>query len=301
MENNLLTTEQRNILSNKIDTKSISEILKIINSEDKKVPLAIESCLDNIACVIQCVVDSFNADGRLIYIGAGTSGRLGVLDASECPPTFGVSTEMVQGIIAGGDYALRHSMEGVEDNEEAGIDACKNISLSEKDTLIGVTANGGAPFVVAALKYGKSIGASTAVISCNQTAKAFDIVKKEHRICAEVGPEIITGSTRMKSGTAQKLILNMISTTAMIKIGKVYNNWMIDLNPVNEKLINRSINMICDITSCSKEVAEKTFYDSKMNIRASVLMILLDVVLEDAREMLKKSKGNINNVLDDKF
>lgn len=301
MENDLLTTEQRNSISNKIDTKSITDIITIINSEDKKVPFSIENCLENIACVIQCVVNSFNNDGRLIYIGAGTSGRLGVLDASECPPTFGVSNQMVQGIIAGGDYALRNSIEGVEDNTKAGIDACKKIDLSTNDTIIGITANGGAPFVVSALEYASSIGASTAVISCNQTAKAFNVVMPEHRICAEVGPEIITGSTRMKSGTAQKLILNMISTTAMIKIGKVYNNWMIDLNPVNSKLINRSINMICDITLCSKNIAEKTFYDSEMNIRASVVMILLDLNLKEAKRLLEKHKGNINNLLDNKF
>jgi N-acetylmuramic acid 6-phosphate etherase len=301
MEHNSFTTEQRNIISNKIDTKSIIDIIEIINSEDKKVPLAVEKCLDKIANVISLVVESFENDGRLIYIGAGTSGRLGVLDASECPPTFGVSKEMVQGIIAGGDYALRNSVEGVEDDREAGIESCKKISLNNKDTLIGITANGGAPFVVEALKYASSIGCKTAAISSNQNAKIFDVVDPDFRIHADVGPEIITGSTRMKSGTAQKLILNMITTTAMIKIGKVYNNWMIDLNPVNSKLINRSINMICDITHCSKEEAKTTFYDSKMNVRASVIMILLNINLEEAKVLLEKNKGNINDVLDNNY
>ena len=217
------------------------------------------------------------------------------------PPTFGVSKEMVQGIIAGGDYALRNSVEGVEDDKEAGIEACKNINISNKDTLIGITANGGAPFVVEALNYANSIGCKTAAISSNQNAKIFSVVDSDFRIHADVGPEIITGSTRMKSGTAQKLILNMITTTAMIKIGKVYNNWMIDLNPVNSKLVNRSINMISDITHCSKEEATTTFYDSKMNIRASVIMILLNINLNEALELLEENKGNINDVLDNNY
>lgn len=301
MEQNSFTTEQRNINSNKIDTKSIYEIIEIINSEDKKVPFAVEKCLNEIANVISLVVKSFNNNGRLIYIGAGTSGRLGVLDASECPPTFGVSKEMVQGIIAGGDYALRNSVEGVEDDKVAGVEACKKVKICNKDTLIGITANGGAPFVIEALKYASSIGCNTAAISCNHNAKIFDVVDKKNRIHADVGPEIITGSTRMKSGTAQKLILNMITTTAMIKIGKVYNNWMIDLNPVNSKLVNRSINMICDITSCSKDVATKTFYDSEMNVRASVVMILLNISLKESKTLLEKNEGNINDVLDNNF
>lgn len=299
METISFTTEQRNINSIKIDTKSIIEILEIINSEDKKVPFAVEKSLDKIANVIELVVDSFNKKGRLIYIGAGTSGRLGVLDASECPPTFGVSNEMVQGIIAGGDFALRNSVENVEDDKEAGIEACKKINLSRNDTIIGITANGGAIFVVESLKYANSLGCKTAAISCNYNARIFDVVNFKHRIFADVGPEIITGSTRMKSGTAQKLILNMITTTSMIKIGKIYNNWMIDLNPVNSKLIKRSINMICEITGCSKQLATKTFYDSKMNVRASIIMILLDTELESAIILLKKNNGNINNVLDD--
>ncbi|MGD1821893.1 MAG: N-acetylmuramic acid 6-phosphate etherase [Pleomorphochaeta sp.] len=298
MEHNTFTTEQRNINSNKIDTKSIYDIIKIINSEDKKVPIAVEKSLDEIANVIKLVVKSFKSNGRLIYIGAGTSGRLGVLDASECPPTFGVSKQMVQGIIAGGDYALRNSVEDVEDDKEAGIAACKKIGLSNKDTLIGITANGGATFVIESLKYANSVGCSTAAISSNHNAKIFDVVNKQHRIFADVGPEIITGSTRMKSGTAQKLILNMITTTAMIKIGKVYNNWMIDLNPVNSKLVKRSINMICEITDCSKEEASRTFYESNMNVRASIIMVLLNTDLETAQVLLKENKGNINNVLD---
>jgi len=298
MNKKVPTTEQRNIVSNKIDTKSIIEIIKIINNEDKKVPFAVEKALDNIANVIQCVVDSFNKDGKLFYIGAGTSGRLGVLDASECPPTFGVSKHMVQGIIAGGDFALRNSVEGVEDNKEEGVNSCKKLALSSNDVLIGVTANGGAPFVVAALEYASSIGCQTAAISCNENTEVFKVIKPENRIFAEVGPEIITGSTRLKSGTAQKLILNMISTTAMIKIGKVYNNWMIDLNPVNSKLIKRSIHMICDITSCSLEEAERAFYESNMNIRASVVMLLLRVDYKNAIFLLNKNNGNINNVLD---
>lgn len=301
MEPSLFTTEQRNKKSNKIDQKSIFEIIQIINSEDKKVPLAVEKCLDKIANVVGIVVESFENGGKLVYIGAGTSGRLGVLDASECPPTFGVSNKMVQGIIAGGDFALRNSVEGVEDDKVAGVESCKNIALNNKDTLIGITANGGANFVVEALNYANSIGCKTAAISSNQNAVIFDVVESNHRIHADVGPEIITGSTRMKSGTAQKLILNMITTAAMIKIGKVYNNWMIDLKPVNSKLVNRSINMICDITSCSKDTAKTTFYESKMNIRASVIMILLKINLKEAQILLEKNTGNINDVLDNNF
>lgn len=287
MESKSRVTEQRNKASVGIDRASTIEMLRIINSEDKKVPFAVESAIDEIAYVVDSVVERFKRGGRLFYIGAGTSGRLGVLDASECPPTYGVSNKMVQGIIAGGEKALTTSIEGAEDDRSQGVSDCKERELSSDDTLIGITANGGAPYVVAALEYANSIGAYTAAISCNESTPVFDLVDERSRIYLPVGPEIVTGSTRMKSGTAQKLVLNMITTASMIKLGKVYDNLMVDLVPVNAKLIERSISMIMTITAVDRSRAEEVFYSSGNRTKVAIVMAAYDVPLEEAEKMLE--------------
>lgn len=298
--NNLQFTEQRNKDSYQIDTKSTIEILKIMNNQDKQVPLAVESALPNIATMVDDIVTAFKANGRLFYIGAGTSGRLGVLDASECPPTFGVKPEMVQGIIAGGTPALTNSVEWAEDNGQAGIDELKCRNFSSKDVLIGITASGGAAFVVEAMKYAKSLGAKVGAICCNPVTAVFDVADEERRIYLPVGPEIITGSTRLKSGTAQKLTLNMITTAAMIRIGKVYNNLMVDLQPVNAKLILRAQRLIKEITGCSNERAEELFYEADKNTKVAIVMELVQVDKENAISLLGSNQGSINRIIMEK-
>lgn len=293
-----METEQRNPLSYRIDSKSTLEILNIINSEDKRVPFAVETAISQIAIIVDDVVASFNKGGRLFYIGAGTSGRLGVLDASECPPTYGVAPTMVQGIIAGGLKALTTSVEWAEDDGDAGIESLKSHNFSSSDVLIGITASGGAPFVVEAMRYAKELGAKVGAISCNRDTAVFDLIDEDHRIFVPVGPEIITGSTRMKAGTAQKLVLNMITTTAMIRIGKVFNNLMVDLRPVNAKLVLRARRLISEVTGCSEERATELFEASGHNTKVAITMGLLSVEKEEATELLQLSEGSISRVLD---
>lgn len=293
-----METEQRNPLSYRIDSKTTLEILEIINAEDKRVPFSVEAAIPRIATVVEDVVASFNNGGRLFYIGAGTSGRLGVLDASECPPTYGVDPSMVQGIIAGGLKALTKSVEWAEDDGDAGIHTLKEHSFSGNDVLIGITASGGAPFVVEAMRYAKELGSKVGAISCNKDTAVFDLIDEDHRIFVQVGPEIITGSTRMKAGTAQKMVLNMITTTAMIRIGKVFNNLMVDLRPVNAKLILRAQRLIREVTGCSEERSIELFEASGHNTKVAITMGLLSIDKEQATEMLQISKGSISRVLE---
>ncbi|HCS36155.1 MAG TPA: N-acetylmuramic acid 6-phosphate etherase [Sphaerochaeta sp.] len=292
----LPSTEQRNPLSYRIDTKSTLEILQIINSEDRNVPLAVATALDPIAALVDDVVESFQKGGRLFYIGAGTSGRLGVLDASECPPTFGVPPTLVQGLIAGGLPALTRSVEWAEDNPDSGVAELRSREFSSIDVLVGITASGQAPYVVGAMQYAQSLGARVGAISSNETSKVFDCA--DHKIFLPVGPEIITGSTRMKSGTAQKLVLNMITTTAMIRIGKVYNNLMVDLMPLNTKLVDRAKRLVMEITGCDRQEAERLYTVSGGNVRVSILMSLLAVDVAEAQMLLDTNGGSINRVLD---
>lgn len=289
-------TEQRNPASYQIDTKSTAEILTIINNEDKKVPEAVSQAIPQLTQLVDCAVAVFKKGGRLFYLGAGTSGRLGVLDASECPPTYGVSPDMVQGFIAGGDAALRRSIEGAEDDENHGVDQLRSAGFSAADMLVGITASGSAPYVLGALRYARSLGSPTGAISCNKDSRTFELAN--YPIYLPVGPEIVTGSTRMKSGTAQKLALNMITTTAMIRLGKVYNNFMIDLMPVNAKLVERSKRLINEITGCGEECAARIFEDSGRKIRTAVIMASLRVTKEEAEALLKQGNGNINHALD---
>ncbi|MFA6890880.1 MAG: N-acetylmuramic acid 6-phosphate etherase [Sphaerochaetaceae bacterium] len=285
-------TEQPNPASYMIDTKTSLEICRIINQEDMKVPAVVETALPAIAALVDDVVASFRKNGRLIYIGAGTSGRLGVLDASECPPTYGVDPGMVQGIIAGGDPALVRSVENAEDDGDAGIESLKRIAFTNKDVLVGITASGSAPFVVEAMRYAKGLGAVVGAMSCN--AESLSFLYAKHVIYLPVGPEIITGSTRMKSGTAQKLVLNMITTASMIRIGKVYNHFMVDFKPTNTKLMKRSLRLIQEIAGCSSDEAKKAFGQCHNNTKAGILIALVGITYEKAISVLEEAEGNLH-------
>jgi N-acetylmuramic acid 6-phosphate etherase len=288
------TTEQRNAASQDIDRKTTLEIVTIINSEDQKVAPAIQKILPEIAALVDDIVVAFKNNGRLIYIGAGTSGRLGVLDASECPPTYGVDSGMVRGLIAGGNAALTNSVESVEDRADIGVADLKSVNFSAADVLVGITASGGAPYVLGALEYAVGIGAVTAAISCNAASRTFAIAR--HRLYADVGPEVVAGSTRMKSGTAQKLILNMLSTASMIRIGKVYKNLMVDLRPANQKLVQRSLRLIREVTGCSADAAARAFVAANKTPKTAIVMVLCGADRATAERLLAAADGHIGGV-----
>lgn len=285
------STEARNLRSMDIDAKDSLEILRIINAEDKTVPLTVEKALEPVAALVDDVVAAFKRGGRLVYIGAGTSGRLGVLDASECPPTYGVPPTMVQGLIAGGRDALVRSIEGAEDDPEAGARDLEAIGFSAKDVLVGITASGQAPYVLGAMAAARDMGAVVAAISCNKGSKTFKYAR--HAIFLDVGPEVVTGSTRMKAGTAQKLVLNMITTASMIRFGKVYQNLMVDLTPVNRKLVERSKRLIRQATGCGKDEAARAFEESGKRPKIAILMVLLKVGRQEALRLEAAGGGPI--------
>ncbi|MDG6239011.1 N-acetylmuramic acid 6-phosphate etherase [Glaesserella parasuis] len=287
-----LITEQRNPNSMQIDTLSAYEIVQIINNEDKQVPLAIEKVLPQIAQAVEKIVEAFQQGGRLVYIGAGTSGRLGVLDASECPPTFGVSPEMVKGIIAGGERALRHPIEGAEDNKEAGKQDLQAVEFSPKDVLVGIAASGRTPYVLGALAYAKELGATTVSIASNPNSAMSQIA--DIVIDTVVGAEVLTGSSRMKSGTAQKLVLNMLTTASMILIGKCYQNLMVDVQASNQKLVARAIRIVMQATECSREIAETTLALAENNAKLAIMMILADLDKDGAEQLLSQQQGKIS-------
>lgn len=287
----MLQTEAININSKGIDTKSTKEICSIMNKEDQRVAFAVEKAIDSIYPLIDKIVEAFQKGGRLVYIGAGTSGRLGVLDASECPPTFGVSPDMVVGIIAGGDKALRLPVEKAEDSDKS-IDDLKRINFSDKDVLVGLSASGNANYVLNALTYARELGSVTGAICCNKEAKSF--IYSDYPIFVDVGPEIISGSTRLKSGTAEKLVLNMLTTVSMIKLGLVYDNYMVNLMPSNIKLENRAKSLIKKIVDCSDEEIETIWPLSNKSVSASVLMIKYNIDSEIAHEILKRTNNNLH-------
>ncbi|MDE3931998.1 N-acetylmuramic acid 6-phosphate etherase [Glaesserella parasuis] len=287
-----LITEQRNPNSMQIDTLSAYEIVQIINNEDKQVPLVIEKVLPQIAQAVEKIVEAFQQGGRLVYIGAGTSGRLGVLDASECPPTFGVSPEMVKGIIAGGERALRHPIEGAEDNKEAGKQDLQAVEFSQKDVLVGLAASGRTPYVLGALAYAKQLGATTVSIASNPNSAMSQIA--DIVIDTVVGAEVLTGSSRMKSGTAQKLVLNMLTTASMILIGKCYQNLMLDVQASNQKLVARAIRIVMQATECSREIAETTLVLAENNAKLAIMMILADLDKDGAEQLLSQQQGKIS-------
>ncbi|WP_175580116.1 N-acetylmuramic acid 6-phosphate etherase [Enterococcus florum] len=290
-----LITEKRNQATMNLDELSISEALQLMNQEDQKVAKIVEQKLSTIEPVVKATIEAFNQGGRLIYLGAGTSGRLGVLDAAECVPTFGVSSDMVIGLIAGGEQAMTVAVEGAEDSQELGRQDLIDLQLSNKDMVIGIAASGRTPYVIGALTYAQEVGASTASLSCNGNAAISKHAK--YPIEIEVGPEFLTGSTRLKSGTAQKLVLNMISTLSMIGIGKVYKNLMVDVKATNEKLVERSKRIIMEATECTYEAATQAFEASGKNVKLSIVMILTGCSKEEAQEKLVQGKGFIKNTL----
>ena len=290
-----LITEQRNPNSMHVDSLSALEIVQLMNYEDKLVPLAIEKCLPQIAQAVECIVAAFQQGGRLVYIGAGTSGRLGVLDASECPPTFGVSPEMVKGIIAGGERALRHPIEGAEDSKTQAVVDLQTIQLSSKDVLVGIAASGRTPYVIGALGYAKSLGSVTVSIASNPNSAMANIV--DIAIDTVVGPEVLTGSSRLKSGTAQKLVLNMLTTASMILMGKCYQNLMVDVQASNEKLKARAIRIVMQATDCDKALAEETLKQADQNAKLAIMMILSGLGRAQAEALLEKHQGKLQLAL----
>ena len=290
-----LITEQRNPNSMHVDSLSALEIVQLMNEEDKQVPLAIEKCLPQIAQAVECIVAAFQQGGRLVYIGAGTSGRLGVLDASECPPTFGVSPEMVKGIIAGGERALRHPIEGAEDSKAQAVVDLQTIHFSSKDVLVGIAASGRTPYVIGALEYAKSLGSATVSIASNPNSAMANIV--DIAIDTVVGAEVLTGSSRLKSGTAQKLVLNMLTTASMILMGKCYQNLMVDVQASNEKLKARAIRIVMQATDCDKALAEETLKQADQNAKLAIMMILSGLDRAQAEALLEKHQGKLQLAL----
>ena len=290
-----LITEQRNPNSMHVDSLSALEIVQLMNQEDKQVPLAIEKCLPQIAQAVECIVAAFQQGGRLVYIGAGTSGRLGVLDASECPPTFGVSPEMVKGIIAGGERALRHPIEGAEDSKTQAVVDLQTIHFSSQDVLVGIAASGRTPYVIGALEYAKSLGSVTVSIASNPNSAMVNIV--DIAIDTVVGPEVLTGSSRLKSGTAQKLVLNMLTTASMILMGKCYQNLMVDVQASNEKLKARAIRIVMQATDCDKALAEETLKQADQNAKLAIMMILSGLDRAQAEALLEKHQGKLQLAL----
>lgn len=292
-----MVTEQTNPNTKNFSSMSIQEAIKIMNQEDYNAVRCIESQYDMIAQVIALTSEALESNGRIIYMGAGTSGRLGVLDAVECPPTFNVDTNTVIGLIAGGDAAFVKAVEGSEDSEELGEEELRNIQLSEKDVVIGIAASGRTPYVIGGLKYAQSVHAATCAIVCNPHSEISKITPLTVEIVT--GPEVLTGSTRLKAATATKMVLNMISTISMIRIGKIYQNYMVDVKMSNEKLFSRGTNIVCSVTCCSKETALHALKESKGNVRLAIAMILLDCDSSQAKEALMKVNGRIQDLIDE--
>ncbi|MCH8942893.1 MAG: N-acetylmuramic acid 6-phosphate etherase [Bacteroidetes bacterium] len=295
-ELNNLPTEKRNNNSMNIDVALTSEILKIINEEDKTVPFAIEKELPYIEKAVDLIVHSLKNSGRLLYFGAGTSGRLGVLDAVECPPTFGTPDGLIEGFIAGGKEAMFKAQEGAEDFEENGSLAVDKASVTKKDVVCGIAASRRTPYAIGAVKRGKELGASTVFISCNPRDQ-FNIMEVDIAICPYVGPEVIMGSTRMKSGTAQKLVLNMLTTASMIKLGKIYENMMIDLQISNQKLIERSKKIVITITGVSYDEATDFLKKAGGHVKTALVMILAKVNYKEAKQRLEKADGFVRKTI----
>ena len=296
MDIDKLTTEMRNVKSMNLDTLLPVEIVELMNEENKNIIYAIDEIKEDIGHMITEVIKAFNNGGRLIYIGAGTSGRLGILDAVECPPTFGTDPEMVQGLIAGGSDAIYEAQEGAEDSKELAIEDLKKIKLNEKDVLIGLAASGRTPYVIGGIEYANEIGSTTGAIACNKNSDIGKI--SDIKMEAVVGPEVLTGSTRLKSGTVQKIICNMISTGSMVGIGKIYENLMIDVKQTNEKLNRRAENILMEITGVNRDFARKNLDDCNKDLKLASLHILSDLDIDECRELLKESKGHLRKALE---
>ena len=293
-----LVSEGRNPKSLGLDLLGTREIIEAINAEDEGVAAAVGREIPAITAAVDRIVEAFNAGGRLIYIGAGTSGRLGVLDAAECPPTFSVPPGMVVGLIAGGDVALTSAVEGAEDNAALGASDLQAIDLSQKDVVVGIAVSGRTPYVIGALEYARGLGAVTVSLSCNPAAAIAAIA--DISIAPVVGPEILTGSTRMKSGTAQKLVLNMLSTASMIRIGKVYQNLMVDVTVSNGKLYARAVRIVMDAAGISSNEAEALLERTGNDVKLAILMALTDLEVQQGRELLAKSGGYLRKAINEK-
>lgn len=290
-----MTTEQRNPDTMNLDEMTTLQIVTEMNREDAGIPAAIRPHLPEIAKVAQWGAESLSQGGRIFYMGAGTSGRLGVLDASECPPTFGVSADTVVGLIAGGPGAIMKAVEGAEDNRELGAQDLKDHNLAQNDLVIGLAASGRTPYVIGGIEYAKSIGCRTAAITCNEGSaigKASDCA-----IDVVVGPEVLTGSTRLKAGTAEKMILNMISTAAMVQIGKSYGNLMVDVVLSNEKLQVRAENIVMQATGVDRETAKRTIASAGGRCKTAITMILADCTKEEAEQRLAQANGHVRKAI----
>ena len=290
-----LSTEKQNVESSNIDELSTARILELINNEDASIPKKIAASLAEIEQTVDLCIQSLTSDGRIFYIGAGTSGRLGVLDASEIPPTFSAPNDLFTGIIAGGDKALKNSVEGAEDDPEQAIQDLKAHAVKKDDVLIGISSSGAAKYVQSALNYARSIKVKTVYIICNKTP--YLPVDADVMVVLETGPEIITGSTRMKAGTATKMVLNMISTATMIKLGKVYGNLMVDLMAVNDKLIDRGCRIVSQLTNVDEVVAKRTLVRSNMSVKTAIVMIYHSVGFDKAKKMIDDNNGMLRKII----
>jgi N-acetylmuramic acid 6-phosphate etherase len=293
-----LVSEASNPRSAEIDLMSTLEILQTINAEDREVPKAVEAVLPAIAAAVDLVTQAFGRGGRLVYMGAGTSGRLGVLDASECPPTFSVPKDMVIGLIAGGPTALTAAIEGAEDDEEGGRQALAELDLTAKDVVVGIAVSGRTPYVIGGLRYARSLGAATISLSCNPGSTIAALA--DVAISPVVGPEVLTGSTRLKSGTAQKLVLNMLSTASMIRIGKTYGNLMVDLTVSNAKLSARATAMLMEATGCGAAEAQRLLETTEGSVKLAILMQLTGTDVSAARAALERSNGFLRPAIRDR-
>ena len=291
-----IATEQRNPNTMNIDTLSTLEMVKLINQEDHRVADAVGEVTDKIAQAVDVIAEKLAAGGRLIYCGAGTSGRLGILDAVECPPTYSTDPETVQALMAGGYGAIFKAVEGAEDSKELGVEDMKNIHFSQKDVLVGIAASGRTPYVMGCMEYAKQLGAPTVAVTCCPGSELDQFA--DIGIAPAPGPEVVTGSTRMKSGTAQKMVLNMLSTGAMIKLGKVYGNLMVDVKPSNEKLIRRCVTIVCSAAECTEAEATKALEECDYRPKVAIVMVLRGVNADTACAMLQKAEGRIAKVLE---
>jgi len=291
-----IATEQRNPNTMNIDSLSTLDMIKLINREDYRVAEAVTLVTEQIAQAVDVIADRLSKGGRLIYCGAGTSGRLGILDAVECPPTYSTEPEMVQGLIAGGYPAIFKAVEGAEDSKELGVEDMKGINFAAGDVLVGVAASGRTPYVLGCMEYARELGAATVAVTCCP-GSVLDTYA-DIGIAPAPGPEVVTGSTRMKSGTAQKMVLNMLSTGAMIKLGKVYGNLMVDVKPSNEKLVRRCVTIVCAATECDEATATAALEACEYRPKIAIVMVLMGVGAEEAKALLAKSNGRIAKVLE---
>lgn len=291
----IILTEQSNKNTSKIDLVSTLEIVELINNEDKKVALAVEAEKANIAKAVDLISSKLLQGGNLLYFGAGTSGRLGVLDASECPPTFSVMPDLVRGYIAGGDSALKNAIEGAEDDYEQGKIDLINSQATSKDVVVGISASGNPQWLIGVLEQAKEKQIATVGVTCNPEAKIRELV--DILICPIVGQEALTGSSRLKAGTAQKMVLNILSTATMIKIGKTYGNFMIDVHPTNEKLKDRAMRFVSEIANVNREVAENKLIEANYEVKTAIVSILKNVSVEDARKLLDEKNGVLIKVI----